>query len=822
MIGDTGTVHGRFGPDWEFEFFDPARWQPRAVARRCWNWMSATRRRRWSVSALAAFVVMVVLPVVLGAVATAQTGEGDAEGSSVNSGLSWMHVRDSSGAELSSYIFATNHGGLLHPANTALSLVLSLEFAGWMVIVTTAIWLIGYALSFAWLNLFSRALEGVAHSLSGQIATPMMLAAAVTIGAFFVAWFVVRGFHAKATMQVVSMLLIAVAGPIFLAEPLADVLSSDGLLAQGRNIGVSVAAGLNGNSNPNASALVPQMQADLADNFARRPLQVWNFGRVVDTDSACKAAWTSAVMNGSENAVKEGMKNCDRTAYKATQNPTVPQIGAGLILLVAGTILLLFAVYLSLKIIKAALDTIYHGFMSIFGFAAGGFVYGPTQTFLVRNVVDGFIAGARMACYTIFLGVYVLFLGNLFKEAENDVMAIFVIGAIVEIIAIFQLQRLSAGLTSGNEWVANRFALAMQGVSRGSGGGGGSGTALGMGQAGAKHKLGGAAMLATLAGVSTVSNSPLTEWMWGRTRSPLRPFSRTEREAQLAQWGVWGRENFGGADGLYTQSYMNRHQFAFAARQAAEAAGGVDTVMGASAAIQGVFDYGGGLDSAWGAMLGAGFTDEQIMSNAIRSWGIVAQNAEDETLTDKHLGHVVSAISRAQHSANRVLRGEGTAEEAAADLATLQAATFRFRRANPGGVTLDGGARHGRERRFVEQYMAAPSQEQIEQLQLVASGGHSTMASLAGIDENSADRMLMWIGNEHARVVSTAVDRLVDDPGNPGHIREVRRVISHAADTDLWASRVHRTPWNAPQPPGTNAPNPNWRREMGRVGRRIR
>ncbi|WP_156055808.1 hypothetical protein [Nocardia sp. NRRL WC-3656] len=767
--------------------------------------------------------MMVVLPVVLGAVATAQTGEGDAEGSSVNSGLGWMHVRDSSGADLASYIFATNHGGLLHPGNTALSLVISLEFAGWIVIVTTAIWLIGYALSFEWLNLFSRALEGVAHSLSGQIATPMMLAAAVTIGAFFVAWFVVRGFHSKATMQVVSMLLIAVAGPIFLAEPLADVLSSDGLLAQGRNIGISIAAGLNGNSSPNASALVPQMQAELADNFARRPLQVWNFGRVVDTNSTCKAAWTSGVMNGSEKAVKEGMKNCDKVAYNATENPTVPQIGAGLILLVAGTILLLFAVYLSLKIIKAALDTIYHGFMSIFGFAAGGFIYGPTQTFLVRNVVDGFIAGARMACYTIFLGVYVLFLGNLFKEAENDVMAIFVIGAIVEIIAIFQLQRLSNGLSNGNEWVANRFALAMQGASRGgSGGGGGSGTALGMGQAGAKHKMGGAAMLATLAGFSTVSNSPLTEWMWGRTRSPLRPFSRTEREAQLAQWGVWGRENFGGADGLYTQSYMNRHQFAFAARQAAEAAGGVDTVMGASAAIQGVFDYGGSLDSAWGAMLGAGFTDEHIMSNAIRSWGIVAQNAEDETLTDKHLGHVVSAISRAQHSANRLLRGEGSEREAAADLATLQAATFRFRRANPGGVTLDGGAAFGRERAFVEQYMAAPSQEQIEQLQVVAGGGRSTLPALAGINENSADRMLMWIGNEHAHVVSSAVDRLVEDPGNPHNIREVRRLISHAADTDLWASRVHRTPWNAPQPPGTNAPNPNWQARMGRVGGRLR
>lgn len=49
-------------------------------------------------------------------------------------------------------------------------------------------------------------------------------------------------------------------------------------------------------------------------------------------------------------------------------------------------------------------------------------------------------------------------------------MAVFVIGAIVELVAFSQLRRLSKNLRKGNDWVANRFALATQGqIGQGSG-----------------------------------------------------------------------------------------------------------------------------------------------------------------------------------------------------------------------------------------------------------------------------------------------------------------------------------------------------------------
>lgn len=759
-----------------------------------------------------------VFPGVLGSAALADNGDHSA-GSSTGSSLAWTNLTDSSHVPVSSYLFATDHGSILHPGNSAVSTVLGLEFAGWKIMVITAIWLIGYALSFRWLDLFDKALTGVAHSLSGQLATPMMLVTAATIGAFCVAWFVVRGFHAKATVQVVTMLAVAVIGPVFLAEPLADVLSQDGLLAKGRDLGIAVAAGLDGQSSSDPANMVASMQTTLTDNFARRPLQVWNFGHIVDERSACRTAWSAAISSGSEDRVKHGIAGCgDSAARESIENPSFEQVGTGLLLLLSGAILLAFGAVLAIKVLRAALDTVYHGLMSIFGFAAGGFVYGPTQTFLIRNVVDGFVAAARMTAYTIFLGVYVLILHDLFRLAGDQVTIVFLVGALVEIIAILQLRKLGAAFDRGNEWIANRFALTVQGQGARSSGSGSGAHALGMGETGATHTLR-AGLLPALAAVSTVSNSPATEWLWGATRSPLRPFSRAERAAQVGQWRFWGSPGVGGDSGVYAQSYMHRRMYVMAARRAAEATGGVNTVRGAAAALQGVEDVGGKMSDAWAALTVAGFTDDAVKFNAIRSWSIVDGNADDWTLADKHLGHVVAAVQRAQDSSLRLTGGGGDPAEVAADMATLQAAAFRYRRANPGGVTLDGGVPHGRQTRFVTDYMNSPTEAKIHQLQRLTSGDLSAASGdLAGISQADAARMMQWIGNEHAQRALVSVNEVLADPSDPDRLRNARRVISDAANTDQWAAGSKRTPWNSLAPPRRNRPRAPRRPEFDPTG----
>lgn len=775
----------------------------------------ASRWGRWFAWTLLIVFGLVVFPGIVGATASAAPEAVNA-GLSTGGALSWMHIADSSGVPLTNYLYATDHGSLFDPGAAGISMVLGLEFAGWKVIVTMAIWLIGYALSFGWLRWFAKPLTAISQGLSAQIATPIMLITAATIGAFCVAYFVVRGHYSKATLQVVTMLAVAVIGPLYLSEPLADAFSSDGLLAQGRDLGISVAAGLTGQETSNPAGLVATMQGMLADNFARHPLQVWNFGHVVDQQGTCGAAWSAGVSAGSEKLVKNGIAGCgDSAAKSAADNPSFDQVGTGLLLLLLGTMLLLFAAALALKIIKSALDTIYHGLMSIFGFAAGGFVYGVTQTFLVRNMVDSVIAAARMTIFTIFLGVYVLFLNDLFDTAGGEVMVVFVVGAVVEIVAISQLRRISAGLDHGNEWLANKFALAMQG-SGGAHSSVGGGAALGMGTVGVHHSLSSNKLLVGMGALGTVNNSPATEWLFGM-RTPLRKFARRERAATLGQWGFWGGEGVGGEHGFYAQSYMNRRLFAGAAREAAAQAGGINTVRGAAAGIQAVHDVGGKVSDAYAALVGAGFRDDRILRNAVKSWGVVEGNASTWTLGDKRLGHLVGAVQRAQDSSLQLIAGAGDADEVAADLATMQAAAFTYHRANSAGVTLTR-----EQQAYVSDYLADPTQAKIGNLQKLASGDHSVATGLlSGMDHVDGGRMMQWIGNRHAEDALAAVDGVLEDPADPQRMRDARRVIAAAIDTDQWASGAKRTPWNALAAPADNPFRPGWAAAHAGVGPRV-
>jgi hypothetical protein len=834
-----------FGLEQEAELFDPDHWRPSAVFRRCRRWVGVTRSRRWITWAIITLVVLFICPGIVAAMATAQSST--ATVSAPNSALSWMQIKDSSGAELSSYLFATNHGGIFSPGNIVMSFLIIVLFAIWLVFTTTAIWLPTDTLDFGWLNIVSKPLAGVAHTLTGQIATPMMLMTAAAIGAFFVGWFIVRGYHSKAAMQVVTMVGVAVLGPLFLAEPLAEVLSPDGLLAQGRNLGISVAAGLNGNSNPDPNQLIRTMQADMADNFARRPLQVWNFGHVVDDRASCRAVWTAGVIAGDEDRVKNGMKSCgDSAAYAAADNPSVGQIGAGLLLLLSGAVLLLFGAYLAIKVIWAALDSIYYGFMTIFGFAAGGFVYGPTQTFTVRCFVHGFVSAGRMAVFVIFLGVYELFIGDLFRQAGGQVMSVFVIGAIVEIVAILQLKRLSASLDKGNEWIANRFALAIQngGARVGSGGGGGSGTALGMGQLGASHKMSGMGLMALMGGASTLANSPLTEWMMMGLPGSFHPQSRLKKAITEAQGGVWAEDGrFGGRFGWYSQSYMNRELFAANAGAEAEAYGGLDSFLGNAAAVQGVIDVGGTAADSYGAILGAGGKNEERARLATRSRATIGQAAANEPLQDRDLAFLAAALRHTQNSARLLINGEGTAEEVAANMGTLQQAAREFRRVRAGGVTLDGNPYipGAPQLNFVEQYMKDIRNNPdmaIEKMQALndvinrapmpavnpanpAAGPSIARQRLqtANVDVREAERMKQWIMNEHGKRAQAATEALIGNASDPNAIRNLRNEVYDAVRSEHLGSGRSGDLSNTVTPRGRNNADPRWQQIMPVVDR---
>ncbi|MCX4096960.1 hypothetical protein [Nocardia sp. alder85J] len=578
------------------------------VWRRCRAWASATRARRVTVRLLVAPLVLLALWLIGGSIADANNGALSGGSMSAIDGLSWTDVRDTSGVPLSSYMFATNSGSLLHPGTTALALVLGVEFTVFMVVVISAVWVTGYVLSFHWLDWLGKPLTAIGDGLTHQIATPIVLAVAATAGAFCVGWFVLRGYHAKAAIQVAAMLAVAVLGATYLAHPLADVLSSDGLLAQGRNVGITIAAGVAGQDTPRPEAILTGLQGSLSDNFARHPLQVWNFGHVVDDSPACRAAWSAGVRAGSEGQIAGEMSACgDSYAHAKIENPSVGQIGTGLVLIVFATILLLFLAYLAIKIFLAALSSVYHGVLAIFGFAAGGFVYGPTQTFLIRNLVDIFTDAMAMIVYTVFLGVYALLLDSVFRAAPGSGMAVIFVGAMVLVAGFALFRRLDLSLVGGQVRVVEQIRAALAGRPAGAG----AASPAEMSAATLRYSLSpghlaGRAM-AGFNEIGAINANPVTSWAFRRP-NPLGYWSKKSQHMNDLNYrlllGEIPPEATGGWMARLTAG-KNAHDGA--ARAAVQIFGGRNA-RAAAAGVTNVLELGGDGADAQGALLAAHFS----------------------------------------------------------------------------------------------------------------------------------------------------------------------------------------------------------------------
>ncbi|NUS42456.1 MAG: hypothetical protein HOQ24_01985 [Mycobacteriaceae bacterium] len=549
-----------------------------------------------------------VLPGIVGATAVAADLAMSSGGSVGIDAVSWMNVRDSAGVPLANYTLAFDAGGLVFdPVRAAVLIILGIEFIGYIVLVTAAIGLIGYVLGFEWLDLISKPLRGAATQFSHQVATPLTIAVGASIGAVFVGWFVVRGFYSKATIQVVMMLGVAMLSPFYLAEPLADVLSSDGLLAQGRNLGVAVAAGVNGQQTAQPRLLVASMQQALADNLARKPIQVWNFGHVVDLSPTCGASWTAGVRNGHDDAIVQAMRRCgDAAAYTRAKAPGMGQIGTGLVLLACGAVLVFFAVYLSVKIIKAALDAVLYGILAIVGFGFSAYIYGEFQHRFVHNVLDSAMAAWKMVVNTVFLGLYVLFLGDLFEQSENQVMVPMVLCPAAMLIAMSQLRRLNDSLSRTNEWIVQRLAQRLQGVNRTAGT---PSSTLGMGSTRANHSL--PSVMTGLTALNTLNANPLTGMVF-RNNSPFNQFARGAKAKTLQDialsrrgWQYAWQQQQGAARGG-TNEILERYL------------DGLDrnSVFGTAMAVHALKDLGADSDKVMGFLGVRGF-DQTMVNRAL-------------------------------------------------------------------------------------------------------------------------------------------------------------------------------------------------------------
>ena len=374
----------------------------------------------------------------------------------------WIDVKDSSGIPVSAYFIAVDQGNALSvipgvnsdkKANIALAPILELEYGLFKITCQIALWVIGYGLSFKWMDFIARPFAMLGDATGNLTHNIGILALALALAGGVAAFWVVRGHMSKAAYQIGSAIVITALMAGLFAHPISALVGSDGYLAKARDVGISISSGITHGAAASPAGDQPsinELQTSLADGFVRRPTQILNFNAQADANG-CKGVWDSGIRSGDRNKLKDTIEKCGtagkRMKYAADHLTGDRLASAGFMLLLAA-ILLAFGCYLIGKIVLAVVIALSNAIMlpivGTLGVVAGGLQ--GTAFKCLSNIA---IAVIKIPLTVIYAGAYAALLGNMLDVKGNPIQVL-LLSAVLLIVAVFAFRRIEAGLKNSH------------------------------------------------------------------------------------------------------------------------------------------------------------------------------------------------------------------------------------------------------------------------------------------------------------------------------------------------------------------------------------
>jgi hypothetical protein len=357
-------------------------------------------------------------------------------------------------------------------AHTVWTMLSGVTIANWLTaeaglfvgLVALALWVMKITVSTYWVTVIgeiARAITAAVIHVTSQIG---LLVLAVPIGVFAGVTTIRRGEAGRGwTMILVALTMPALSVAVF-ADPAGMMYGPDGLLAFGRRVGFSVAEA----ATHNGSAGGPDaLTASLITHTVREPLQLWNFGHVVDHVGSCGAAWSGAVRAGASDGPVRAMAACgDRAALVYAQHLDGTNLWTGAVLVCAAVLLGVFMVVSGWAVLKVSVKAIWTTVILLPSLWVGS-VPGAPQRRALDVVWQFFRHGIEVMVYIVFVSVIGLAVERIVSNplpaelgGTNPFAHVLMMGA-VSIVAFVLLRHVRAdlsGLPRGHRGMIGRAA----------------------------------------------------------------------------------------------------------------------------------------------------------------------------------------------------------------------------------------------------------------------------------------------------------------------------------------------------------------------------
>jgi len=286
-------------------------------------------------------------------------------------------------------------------------------FAGTFVfMMAAALWFLRFALSTGWLVAIATLGLPLYTAVSTLVNKMMLGPIAITVCVIVAGYHVLRGHPGRGWAMIGTAIVFTVLLATVFSDPIGDLYSDHGLLALGRGTGLEIAQAAIGSplaAGASLDAKLDALMSHVVTAGVRQPLQVLNFGIVVDAIGGCRQAWSTAIVssqgvNGSGPA--HAMATCGAPqALAYAQRLGGSDATIGLALLAVAVVVGFFFWYVGLSVMLVGVKSLYFGILVGPAFLIGMMGFGRAQAFAKHCGVELFMHVIQLMVFEVYLAV---------------------------------------------------------------------------------------------------------------------------------------------------------------------------------------------------------------------------------------------------------------------------------------------------------------------------------------------------------------------------------------------------------------------------------
>jgi hypothetical protein len=255
------------------------------------------------------------------------------------------------------------HAMTVIAANLTTANIMTAEAGLFIGVVAVALWIMKITVSSYWLAVVGELARAVTGGVVKVTTGVGLLLAVIPVGVFAGVLTIRRGEAGRGAMMVLTALAMPALSVALFADPAGEMYGPHGLLAFGRRVGFSVAQAARPGGALSGAGLPGQVESltgSLITHTVREPLQLWNFGHVVDRVGGCGPAWSAAVRSGASDAPIRAMGRCgDRAALAYAEHLDGTNIWVGAVFVAAALLLGCFMAASGWAVLKVSVQAIW-------------------------------------------------------------------------------------------------------------------------------------------------------------------------------------------------------------------------------------------------------------------------------------------------------------------------------------------------------------------------------------------------------------------------------------------------------------------------------